>query len=712
MKEKIYEAIKLQNGKLSFRNLKKKFRIGDDNLKDILLELKLEGRILQTGDKYMLFPEDNHIGRIELTKASKKVIYFEGEKLTIVPSHLSKVLRGDVVSFKINYAKACEITSIVKREFGNITCEVVYDNKTGEKSLLAYYKNFEVKVSQDIIDGLDFGDVVLVNVSDVDGEATFVKKLYNRNQPNQEEATIALNYGFDDDYSDKYMRELEKIPTEVSEEDIKKTTDLRHWKLFTIDGKNTKDMDDSVGEVSKLEDGTIRFVSGIAHPTYYIPMFSEIFNRIADKTTSLYMNNTVYHMLHKVLANGICSLNPNEDRIALSFKIDISLNGDITDFEVYFSTINSKKKMTYEDVDEFLVKGITLDGYENYTDDLLLLYEAAMRVENALLNNGAIKFVNHELSVEYAIDNSIINAIVRCESPAMRLIEYLMISTNVCGITFLKQLGLPVIYRNHDLPNVRVINKKIDVINQFIDERNRMLKEEASRTGKPYIPLKRVKYLNDTNIHNPRKIQAILNSVDEEIRGMVSDTLLQSMQRARYSTVNNGHYALALLIYGHITSPDRRGADFMNHYSYDLVFLYPEKVSEIDFDELNDYYEKFAQRASLMERNADAAEREAQNYLLHKYLDEHRDEEYEAVVLEISNKIKIRVNYIDTYIKFDCLSSNFKKDRTGKWYDIDSGLVLKTGVKLNVTVKAVDLSSRDIRVTVNGIINSKKLVKK
>ena len=244
MKEKIYDAIKIQNGKIAFKNLLKKFDIDSENLKKILLELKLEGRVMQKGNKYDLFPEGNYIGNINISSTGKKYLFHDKERIPISLEHGKDVILHDIVSYKINDKNEAEVTSIVDRVLGKMTCEVV--NIDGKKKIVPYHKEIDIalNLSNKIMDNLLDGDIILVDLteSNIDNycDAKYIKTIAHRDDPNKLETSVALNYGFDNDYSDELLEEIKSYPTSVSEEELVNRRDYRNQKSFTIDGCNTK----------------------------------------------------------------------------------------------------------------------------------------------------------------------------------------------------------------------------------------------------------------------------------------------------------------------------------------------------------------------------------------------------------------------------------------------------------------------------------------
>ena len=294
MKEKIINSIREKNGKITFKDLSKKFDIDSYELKKILHELKLDGIILQLNNKYMLFPDNLNIGEVTVSTSGRKYIFYNGEKKDIANDYIKEVIVNDIVSFKINENNTIDIVSIIDRPLSDMTCEVKLIN--GKKEVIPFYEGIKFTLPKDIMNTLYDGDIILVNIEKSEVfdyvNARFVKKIGRRDDPLIDDLAIAINYGFDNEYTNEYIEEVNKIKTFVTDDETIGRMDYRNQLSCTIDGINTKDMDDGVyGEV--LPDGIIRIYVHIADVSHYIKKDSLIFKRACEKTTSLYMNNEV-----------------------------------------------------------------------------------------------------------------------------------------------------------------------------------------------------------------------------------------------------------------------------------------------------------------------------------------------------------------------------------------------------------------------------------
>jgi len=685
MKNNIYETIKLMSGKVTFKNLAKKFDIDDEKLKEIILELKLDGKILQLGNKYMVFPKDLMLGTVVVSSSGRKYLYHGKERIFIASNFLNEVILHDVVSFKLNEKNEADIVSIVNRPLSKMTCEVMEID--GKKKIIPYHSEIQITLPNEVINDLYVGDIILVEVTPNEifeyCNASFIKKIGRRDDPEYDDYVIALNYGFDNNYSQEYLDEISKYPTSVTEGELVGRVDYRTQYSVTIDGINTKDMDDGV-YAERLDNGIIRVYVHIADVSHYVKRNSLVFLRACEKTTSLYLNNSVFHMLHYVISNGICSLNPGVDRLTKTVIMDIDKMGNIVDFDIVKSVINSKKKMNYDDVDEILVNNNVPLGYENYISLLFTLNEATNRLETRYTANGKITFASNENNITYNSDGSIQDIRLINDSPGRKLIENLMIAANETLANWFYNMGIPTVYRVHEFPDANKINLLIDKLNQ---------------SGF------KIKHIN--NVSTTKSIQIMLDKLrNYEEFGIISQLLVMSMQRAGYSTENYGHYALGLDAYLHFTSPIRRLADLLVHMMCDIVL---DDYNRLTAEYLDDVYKELtihAKNASRMQRQADMAEIEAERRLIIKKLEKYIGHEFEATICETDEKIRVKFYGIDIYIDKNSLDKDFIFDKKKKlFYDKMTGKYLSMGTKVLITLVDANSANRSVKIYVSGLLN-------
>ena len=343
MKERILELIRKNSGKITFKNLLNEFNIGRNELNKVLLELKLDGEILQVGNKYKIFPNDLYLGSITISSSGRKYIFHDGEKISVASNFFNDIFLNDVVAFRINDNNEAEIISIVDRTLGKMTCEVKLID--GKKIIIPFHEGININLDDSVLNKLYDGDIIVVNITpdNIQGinECEYIETIGRRDDPLIDDLAIALNYGFDNIYDEEYMDEVDKFPTFVTEKEVTDRADFRSQQSFTIDGIDTKDMDDGV-YAEMLENGIIRVYVHIADVSHYVKKNSRIFERACEKTTSLYLNNSVFHMLHHIISNGICSLNPEVDRLTKTVIMDIDKDGNIINYDIVKSVIKSK----------------------------------------------------------------------------------------------------------------------------------------------------------------------------------------------------------------------------------------------------------------------------------------------------------------------------------------------------------------------------------
>ncbi|MBR7042161.1 MAG: RNB domain-containing ribonuclease, partial [Bacilli bacterium] len=338
-------------------------------------------------------------------------------------------------------------------------------------------------------------------------------------------------------------------------------------------------------------------------------------------------------------------------------------------------------KMTYEDVDEIIMNNNMVPGYEKFEKSLYILYDAAVRLEKRYTSNGKVEFAETETNKTYNSDGTINSVSDPVCSLARKIIENLMIAANETVANWFISLDIPTVFRVHEIPDINKVNEAIEKLNQ---------------NGYKIKPIK--------DIDDPKALQILLNILESYPEyPIISSLLVMTMQRAGYSTHNLGHYALGLPAYLHFTSPIRRLADLLVHYLIDLVFDQPELLTPEYLRELEDWLEDLCKRASMMERQAEMAELIGERRGILKSL--NKNTIYEANVIEIGRRIKLRLNGIETYINAKELNSilgyNTKRK---KYYDIDTGANLRIGSKLYVKVTSIDPVNDNFNVKVIDIV--------
>lgn len=632
---------------IDLKEIKRELKI-NGNEEELLLERCLKaleyGGIIFQDDKgrYSLLSKSPSLiqGKVHfLTSGDAVITSSDNTEVFISKDNAKGLLEKDIVLVNnLRMDKKNNIYGIlykiVKRNLEQIYCEVVFEN--GKNTLIPYNSKCksEIKIDQKTLDKYGVGEILLIGLDEKElYDGYLIKKLGHKDEPDIDEKTIAYDHGFETDYSNKYLKELEQIPTKVdSEKEVKKRRDLRDKNLFTIDGKDTKDIDDSVG-IEILPNGNYKLYVSIADVSHYIKDNTAICNEAFRRATSVYMNDTCIPMFHPKISNGICSLHPGVDRLTKTCELIISPEGEVLSYDIYKSIIHSRKKMTYEDVNKILIDGKDVCGYENFKDDLLIMNELSKKLNIQKEKRGYLNFNREEIKTKGKGYN--IEFEKRTQQDAEKLIENFMLLANEAVAEYMTYRGLPSIYRVHESPDE-------DKILNFVEMLNNMgfhFKTCKNVTSKKYMQ---------------NLVDELMNRDDLD-KDIYSELLLIStMKRAKYSNYNLGHYGLALKNYTHFTSPIRRYADLQIHKLLDLYLSFPN----IDYNELDKYLGEVANQCTKMSLEADKAEREAKKMRMAEYMEHHIGEEFDGIITYIGSRyINVRtscgiigvINYSNLY---------------------------------------------------------------
>ena len=655
-----------------------------DAISESLKTLELEGKLYSENKHYIAFPSNFFITKIYCNKKGFKYIHVKNGIKNLTSSEYDAYLPFDTVVFTYEN-KNLVPKKVLKRENSQVICEVIEID--GKKKIQVVGNNtFPIHLSlksladKDMtLSDLPLGTRILVDVSTEEFEglydADYIETIGHKDDLDAELTAIGYNNGFRIHYTEDELKQIANTPSSVSEEEMRGREDFRNETIFTIDGAHTKDMDDAVG-LKKLENGNYLLNVSIAAVAHYIKYASPLWNRAEQNTTSLYLIDSVSHMLHPKISNGICSLNPGVDRLAKSFLIEIDTTGKIVSFKIVDSVIHSKKKMTYEDVNILLENNQIPEGYEDFVEELLLMQELSTIISERRRKNGALDFDSSEITYILDEDKNIEDVEVTKQGQAQKLIENFMIITNEGMANYMLDLGLTFIYRNHEIPFKDKINEAIKIIKDV------GYRFEAAK-----------------NTNDPHVIQKIIQSLStKEEFFVLSSLLLRSMQKAYYSTENRGHYGLALAAYSQTTSPIRRFLDLVIQTILDNIDYFYDPNT--DMEEIKKYLSRVCEHASIMERCADKAEYEANKLYMVDYINAHRDDEFDAYVADITPRYMIvkTPKLIEGIVYFDDIDDgNFEYNPNNKWLlNSSTNTRIIIGSKVKLRVKETDREHRII----------------
>ena len=627
-------------------------------LRDALKELELEGliEIDQTRNLFRAFPHDlGYVhGKISINKHDEGFIMGrDGKKYKIRTEDLNDALDGDIVIVKPTKKKSeghivCKVDKIIKRKDGLVVVEVTKGDD-GEYYLRPFNARLThpIKINAMSMRPLVEGDRIVVKISELTDNkcyyAGFVKNIGHKDDPDADLKIIAIENKIVIDFSEQAMAEAEAIPTEVSEEEKVGRLDLTKELIFSIDGASTKDRDDAVS-IEINERGNYVVGVHISDVSYYVHPGMQLWEEALQRGTSVYMADTVIPMLPHKLSNGICSLNPDVDRLTFSCIMEVTPEGQVLNYDFVDTVINSRKAMTYEDVNRIFEDGELPEGYEEYYDSLELMHKLSTRMERVKEKRGYVNFGSNDLEIKMDEDGNPLEFKKKEQKSAEKIIENLMLLAGECYANY---MIIPSPLRVHEGPE-----------EERVEEAFEMLEKSGIR----------VKSTHD--IVNGKVIQQILNQIkDADERTVAAQIILRSMSRARYDVENVGHFGLGLPKYGHFTSPIRRAADLRGHYN--LRLQRDNKFSIKDADAFYDMMDDFCQHISRKERNADQAERDANEFEMIKYMKNHIGEKFNAHVTYVNSKVMFvkteegitgrlypediegdKFNYNDNYLSF------------------------------------------------------------
>ena len=685
MREEIIELLGKEKRALSATEICDKLNLNTaGELKKLLDDL----RILEESytvyrsnrDKYMLF-ENSHLlkGRLSVNKKGFGFVIVDGrdEDIYIDAKNMNGALNNDLVvveELKGQNGKKTEgrVVKVLKKENNLIVGE--YKIIDGNPHFIPDDKKLRMEI---ILDNKDLDDLVdghKIQVSIVKEMGKYkylgevVKIIGHKNDPGVDILSIIYDHGINDVFTDEVMEEVNALPSEVLDSDRKGRKDLTDMTIFTIDGDDTKDIDDAIS-ISKKGENYILGVH-ISDVSYYVKEGTALYKEAYSRGTSVYLVDRVVPMLPHKLSNGICSLNPNVDRLAISCIMEITPNGKIVSHDIFESIIRSRIQMTYKKVNKILNDEEIPEGYEPFKDDLKLMWELAKILRKEKLARGYLDFDVDEPKILVDENCKPYDVVLRERGKGENMIEDFMIAANETVAEHVFYMGLPFVYRVHEVPD----NEKVE---EFLNS----------------ISMLGYHVVGDRNFVYPKSMKKILDQLrDKEGFEILSTLLLRCMKKAVYKPENLGHYGLASKCYTHFTSPIRRFPDTTVH---NLLRKYIfNEPNDKELNRLIEYWEEnlpaLCDHASEKERDSIDCERDVESMKMAEYMESHIGEEYEGTIssvmnfglfVQLDNMIEGLVHISEIkgdYYTFDETTHTLRGEKKGKMY--------KLGQKVRVVV--------------------------
>ena len=530
--------------------------------------------------------------------------------------------------------------------------------------------------------------------------------------PGMEIEIAVRKYGVPYKFSDACLKQAESLPEKVIAKDFRHRVDLTDIPLVTIDGEDARDFDDAVYCQPLDTDGKTgwRLLVAIADVSHYVDTESAIDIDAYDRATSVYFPRRVIPMLPEKLSNGLCSLNPEVDRLCMVCDMVINSDGEISAYQFYEAVMYSHARFTYTDAAAILsnTRGPQALKYKQRVNDLLNLHDVYTALLKSRQKRGAVDFETTETQIICDENGRIEKIVPRVRTEAHKLIEETMLAANVCSADFILQNKRDALFRVHEGPTP----EKVEILRSYL----KSIGVGAQITETP----------------TPGQFQAIAQATKDRLDAQqIHSMLLRSMQQAIYTPINSGHFGLAYEAYTHFTSPIRRYPDLLVHRVIKSILLQKQyklptlptpgeahaKLSRrlsaksapahsSQQKQANHSPETLAWQAaglhcSANERRADEASRDVESWLKCQYMREHLGEDFSGTVSAVTTFgvfVTLDAMFVEglihitelggDYFKFDEVRQELRGERTGIRYAI--------GARVRVQVSRVDLDGRKI----------------
>ncbi|MFC4279194.1 ribonuclease R [Thalassotalea piscium] len=566
---------------------------------------------------------------------------------------------------------------------------------------IAYVVPDDVRIKQDILINPDeklgarHGQMVVVEIIQrpakrANAVGKVIEVLGEHMAPGMEIQIALREHDLPYQWSTEVEAEVAKIPDEVEEQVKAHRTDLRDLPLVTIDGEDARDFDDAV-YCKPTDAGGWRLWVAIADVSYYVRVGTALDDEAIARGNSVYFPSQVIPMLPEKLSNGLCSLNPDVDRLCMVCEMEINASGKLISSEFYSAVMRSKARFTYTKVAAILEGDEALSAqYQPLVGDLKNLYQMYLVLMTARIERGAIAFETEESKFIFNADRKIASIEPLIRNDAHKIIEECMILANVATAEFVEQNKVPGLYRVHDKPS----EEKFNTFATYLAELGLQMPRSNSEDGSP----------------EPQDYCNILAKIqgrpDQEL---IQTMLLRSMRQAVYQSDNIGHFGLALTSYSHFTSPIRRYPDLVIHRVIKAILEQKQaskanqgfhQYSQETVDELGDH-------CSMTERRADDASRDVSDWLKCEFMLDHVGDTFSGVISTVTNFglfVRLANLHIEglihitslghDYYHFDDVRMCLSGEKTGVKYHV--------GDVIEVNVAAVNLDEKKIDLILSG----------
>ncbi|PAD22854.1 ribonuclease R [Terribacillus saccharophilus] len=660
-----------------------------------LNELEAEGQLVRTRSNRFGLPEKLNLvrGKIQMHAKGFAFLIPEEEGVADVYIHysdLQSAMNNDIVLVRIeNQAEGGQrregqVVRILERAIAEVVG--TYEDNGRFGFLIADDKRIpnDIFIPRGAAGGATDGHKVIARITKypegrMSAEGEVIRILGHKNDPGIDILSIIYKHGISTEFPPEVLEQAANTPDTIDPAEIENRRDIRDMMTVTIDGADAKDLDDAVS-VSRLENGNYRLVVSIADVSYYVEEGSPIDEEALERATSVYLVDRVIPMIPHRLSNGICSLNPQVDRLTLTCDMQITPQGEVVEHEIYQSVIKTNERMTYGEVNRILLEDDQelKDRYSDLVPMFQQMEDLAAVLRKKRMDRGAIDFDFPEARVAVDEEGKAIDVILRERSVAEKLIEEFMLAANETVAEHFHWMDVPAIHRIHTDPDP----DKLQNFFEFITSLGYTVRGSSS------------------DIH-PQTLQKIV----ERVRGtqeemIINRLMLRSMQQAKYDPQGLGHFGLATKFYTHFTSPIRRYPDLIVHRlirTYIVNNLLDKKTQ----DHWKERMPEIARQSSERERAAVDAERETDDLKKAEFMQDKVGEEFDGVIssvtgfglfVELPNTIEglVHVSYLtDDFYHFDDKRYAMIGERTGNQFRIGDEITIRV-VKVNIEERIID----------------------
>lgn len=703
--EKLVALVEKQDQAMSYLALCEQLNIqgleAEKELQACLTAVEQEGRVVRDKQNNYATPEvlGLYVGKVIGHKDGFGFLQLaKGVKDLFIPHHqLETLLHGDLILAKQSGTdhrgrKECRLVRVLQSRTEPLVGRLFVEHG------IAYVMADDSRITQEIIipnehkKGARNGQMVVAELMTrpskrVNATAKIVEVLGEHMAPGMEIEVALRNYDIPHQWPNKLDKELKAFSEQVPEKAKLDRVDLRDLPLVTIDGEDARDFDDAVYCETKRSGGWRLWVA-IADVSYYVRPGTTLDDEAQQRGTSVYFPEQVVPMLPEKLSNGLCSLNPQVDRLCMVCEMTVSARGKLSGYKFYQAVINSHARLTYNKVSAIL-KGdeVLRERYHHLVPHLEDLNQMYASLKQARMERGAIEFETLEPKFVFNAQRKIESVEIVTRNDAHKIIEECMILANVAAAQFIDKHQAQALYRVHDKPD----SEKLSQFIQFLAELG-------------------ISLTLDGDI-DPTDFKSVVDKIEgRPDQELIQTMLLRSMKQANYTPDNIGHFGLALKNYAHFTSPIRRYPDLILHRAIKAILLkqnhIPQGSGEHTYNPTE--MEDLGDHTSMAERRAETATRDVVNWLKCEFMQDHVGDEFEGVISAVTSfGFFVRINdfFVEGLVHVSTLQSDFYIYDAIKHRLIGEHKrkVYKIGDEVEIKVMSVNLEDKKIDFVLNDL---------